>query len=177
MAFANKVLVFMISLGATARFQVSTGFTASRTSHLAFHPFGCTKDHQRTFQTTPAERERRCRLRLSGDFPEMEEDEYKGTIDWDEEWKKVVRGQGQPIERISGNPKSDLEKAAVLAQREAEATIFKMKTKAKQAVNVKSLQSDWKFWVAILAVISVVTSIISASGQSGQIYTNESYYI
>ena len=140
MAFADKVLLLMISLGATARFQVSTGFP----SHTAFHSFGCTTNHQTTFQTTSVERERRCRLRLSGDFPEMEEDEYKGTIDWDEEWKKVVRGQGQPIERISGNPKSDLEKAAVLAQREAEATIFKMKTKAKQAVNVKSLQSDWK---------------------------------
>ena len=34
-----------------------------------------------------------------------------------------------------------------------------------------------QFWMAILAVISVLTSVISASGQSGQISTNESYYI
>jgi hypothetical protein len=82
-------------------------------------------------------------LQMAGDFPEQEEI-YQGAVDWDEEWKKVVRGQGQPKERPSGNPKSDLEKVAVKAQREAEATIFKVKSQAKKAVNFRSLQSDWK---------------------------------
>jgi hypothetical protein len=89
------------------------------------------------------EREDFLTLRMAGDFPEQEEI-YKGTVDWDEEWKKVVRGKDQPKERPSGNPKSDLEKVAVKAQREAEATIFKVKTQAKKAVNFRSLQSDWK---------------------------------
>ncbi len=105
--------------------------------------FGIHPTRHSLLSTVFHEAEHFLTLRMAGDFPEQEEI-YKGTVDWDEEWKKVVRGQGQPKERPSGNPKSDLEKVAVKAQREAEATIFKVKTQAKKAVNVRSLQNDWK---------------------------------
>ena len=78
------------------------------------------------------------------DFPPPKDDEYTGDIDWDEEWKKVVKGEGQPRARPSGDPKSELERKALAAQRQAEETMFKMKSTARRSLNFNSLKGDWK---------------------------------
>jgi hypothetical protein len=84
------------------------------------------------------------------DFPPQKDDEYDGDVDWDEEWKKVVKGEGQPVERPSGDPTSEVERVALAAQRQAEETMFKVKSSARRNLNFNSLKGDWKVIINLL---------------------------
>ena len=82
------------------------------------------------------------------DFPSEEElDSYKGDIDWDAEWKKVVRNQDKKVER----PGKDFYKneAQIAAIRAANKATDKINQSAEKLPSVSlpswgSLQGDWK---------------------------------
>mmetsp|Transcript_17226 Transcript_17226/g.23689 ORF Transcript_17226/g.23689 Transcript_17226/m.23689 type:complete len:169 (-) Transcript_17226:461-967(-) len=109
-------------------------------------------------------------------------DDYESDIDWDAEWKKVVENKDQPSTRPGKDfYKSETEIKVIQATNKAvEGAQQQIKQVQKKVViqppNIRSLQGDWKFWIAILAIISVGTSLIAASGQT-QTYTNDSFYI
>ena len=107
---------------------------------------------------------------------EGENIDFDSDIDWDAEWKKVASGQQDGVKRPSGRAKTEIELAAIRAKKNAETQLYKAQGEArkiKYKTNWRSLQGDWKFWLAVLAIISVATSLISASGQS---YSNDAFY-
>lgn len=65
---------------------------------------------------------------------------YDGEIDWDEEWKKVVKNKDQPKNR-PGEYKSEVEIAAAKAKREADAKIAEIQ---RATPSWSSLKSDPK---------------------------------
>jgi len=81
------------------------------------------------------------------DFPGG--DSYKGEVDWDEEWKKVVKEKGQDIGRPGKDfYKNDAQRAALKVTKAAGEQIKKVKV-VKPDVNLKMLAGDAKFWIAI----------------------------
>lgn len=102
-------------------------------------------------------------------------DSYDGDVDWDAEWKKVMQNRDQPTSR-PGNYKSDVERAMLQTQRVTGEKIKKVKIVAPD-INMKSLQSDPKFWIGILAVISIGISLISAAGVETYSNSSENYFI
>lgn len=122
---------------------------------------------------------------FKGDFddfpPEESSSRYEGDVDWDAEWKKVVQNKDKTQERPGKDfYKSDVELAAIRARKAAQEQMMKVQEQARKAnikaPDIRSLQGDWKFWIAILAILSIGTSLLAASGQT-QSYTNESFYI
>uniref|UniRef100_A0A6U0TQL6 Uncharacterized protein n=1 Tax=Eucampia antarctica TaxID=49252 RepID=A0A6U0TQL6_9STRA len=112
----------------------------------------------------------------------LEEDDagYPSDVDWDAEWKKVVASKDQPDERPGKDfYKSDVEKAAIKATREVQERVIDVrKTIAEKNVetpDMRSLQGDGRFWIAILVIISVGIALVGASSQ--QAYSNDSFYI
>jgi len=113
------------------------------------------------------------------DIPREEEvigDQYEGTVDWDDEWKKVVQERGQPVKR-PGQYKSEAEIAAIKATNKVAKNVYsatqEAKAKLPSATSFRSLQGDWRFWIGILLIVSFGLSTLSAtSGPS-----NESFYI
>ena len=79
---------------------------------------------------------------LDPDFP-PNDDEYKGDIDWDAEWKKVVTNKDQPKER-PGQYKTDLEIAATKAKVAAEKKLMSVKQETRRMTNFNTLKGDWK---------------------------------
>jgi len=84
-----------------------------------------------------------------GDFPPEEEiggdaaDET--SIDWDAEWKKVVRNQGQPSERPGRDfYKSEAEVAAIRAANKASEQASKAANSLPTLPSFDSVKSDWK---------------------------------
>uniref|UniRef100_A0A7S2UHD2 Uncharacterized protein n=1 Tax=Attheya septentrionalis TaxID=420275 RepID=A0A7S2UHD2_9STRA len=127
------------------------------------------------------------RLLSKGDIPGFEEDinpedlsageDYKGSVDWDAEWKKVATEQKKPGSGVKDPYKGDVEKAAIKVRNAAQSQLNKVERELiKNKPDIKSLQGDWKFWIGILAIISVAAALISASGQT-QSYSNESFYV
>lgn len=120
-----------------------------------------------------------------GDFPpEENSDEYKGSVDWDAEWKKVVKKEGKtvPGERPGKDfYKSEAEIAAIKAANKATEQAAGATSQIFNSLpDIRSLSGDWKFWIAILAVVSVGFSLLSApSGMapSNLIQNGDSYYI
>eukprot|EP00592_Proboscia_alata_P011089 CAMPEP_0194364462 /NCGR_PEP_ID=MMETSP0174-20130528/12387_1 /TAXON_ID=216777 /ORGANISM="Proboscia alata, Strain PI-D3" /LENGTH=201 /DNA_ID=CAMNT_0039138509 /DNA_START=54 /DNA_END=659 /DNA_ORIENTATION=- len=103
--------------------------------------------------------------------------QYEKNIDWDAEWSKVVKGEGQPSKRKKDTAKSDVELAAIKARKEME---LKMKVAKAQAQSASAsfspgnLTGDWRVWIGIIAVISVASALIGGA-DSG--YSNESFLI
>jgi hypothetical protein len=134
-------------------------------------------------------------------FPGGAEAEYKGDIDWDGEWKKVVskqatEGSGSSSsssgkkKATSDRPgkdfyKSDAEIAAIRAANQAQLQVGNFAKKIDMSIpksmptSMRSLQGDWKFWIGVLALISVGISLVSAVGQGGPPPDagGDSYYI
>ena len=113
-----------------------------------------------------------------GDTPSEEEmigESYESSVDWDAEWKKVVKNQDQPAER-PGNYKTPAEIAAIKATNKVAKNVFdasqEMKSKMP-APNMMALQGDWRFWIGIMVIVSFGLSILSATSQP----PNESFYI
>jgi hypothetical protein len=133
-------------------------------------------------------------------FPGGADAEYKGDIDWDGEWKKVVKNQANVKSgggSSSGNSnssnkagqdrpgkdfyKSDAEIAAIRAANKATERVNKVVSSANIKLptslpSIRSLQGDWKFWLGVLAILSVGISLVSAVGQGGP-PVEESYFI
>jgi len=111
----------------------------------------------------------------NNDFPDNTE--YKGDVDWDAEWKKVVNDK-----TTKTRPGSDFYKT------DAEITLTKTVNKVAEKVTEarsqidlpdmrwNSLKGDWRFWLAILVILSVGTSILNGAAMS-QTYSPDSYYI
>jgi len=100
-------------------------------------------------------------------------------IDWDAEWKKVVedKKKGNDISRPGQEfYKNDVQRAAAKASRQATEQISKVKI-VKPDINMRMLQGDAKFWIAILAVISVGLALATAPDMGTIQNSNESFYI
>jgi len=83
------------------------------------------------------------------DFPKEGQDEYTGSVDWDNEWKKVVEKErsGQKLERPGdGYYKSDAELAAIRAAKKAQTEVEKISNKLPSvpSFDMGSLTGDWK---------------------------------
>mmetsp|Transcript_106 Transcript_106/g.123 ORF Transcript_106/g.123 Transcript_106/m.123 type:complete len:162 (+) Transcript_106:162-647(+) len=110
-------------------------------------------------------------------FPPSGDNSYDGDIDWDEEWKKVVKEKGQNADRPGKDfYKNDVERAAAKATRVANEQISKVKI-VKPDINIRSLSGDARFWIAMLAILSVGLALISAPDTSSYSSSNESFYI
>jgi hypothetical protein len=141
---------------------ITTAFT-SHSPWLQRSLLKCSTDNRRLLSTSP------------DDIPPGDDDDYKGTIDWDAEWKKVVENKSQPKQRPGqGYYKS-----------EAEIAVTKVVNKASQkAVDASKnfprirlngdLSRDWRVWIGILVIISVLTSVLTAPPQ---VDMQSSYYI
>ncbi len=115
-----------------------------------------------------------------GDSPSEEEmigETFESSVDWDAEWKKVVKNQDQPAER-PGNYKTPAEIAATKQINKVAKNVFdasqEMKSKMPEAPSMRSLQGDWRFWIGILVIVSFGLSILSATSTQ---QVNESFYI
>lgn len=107
--------------------------------------------------------------------------EYEGSVDWDEEWKKVVKNKDQP-EKRPGNYKSQAEIAAIKTTNKVAKNVYDASRDLKESMprapslpNIRSLSGDWKFWIGMIAIVSFGFAIISVSGQTTIV--NDSFYI
>ena len=113
----------------------------------------------------------------SDDFPPEEQtSEYTGSVDWDAEWKKVVKS-GVTVEKDrpgKGYYKSEAEIAAIRAANKATEQVNKVATIIPSIPSWNELKGDWRFWIGVLAVISVGTSLLAAAGSPPPMPTNSS---
>jgi hypothetical protein len=73
------------------------------------------------------------------------EPQYESKIDWDAEWKKVKKNQGQPSERPGKNfYKSEAELAAIRAANRAASELNKKASFLSSVPSFDSLKGDWK---------------------------------
>jgi predicted pyridoxine 5'-phosphate oxidase superfamily flavin-nucleotide-binding protein len=100
---------------------------------------------------------------------------YEGDVDWDAEWKKVVENRNQPSDR-PGKYKNDVERAMLKTTKATAEQIKKVKI-VKPDINIRSLQGDGKFWIAVLAIISIGISLISAAGVETYANSSETFYV
>lgn len=115
------------------------------------------------------------KLSSSPDLPPTEDgDDDLDSVDWDAEWKKVVKNQDQPQQR-PGNDfyKSDAEITVTKAVNRAAGNVQKA-TSNIQMPTTSNLTSDWRFWIGILAFVSIVTAVLTAPPQMD---APDSYYI
>jgi hypothetical protein len=86
----------------------------------------------------------------AGSLPPPEEllieAQYESKIDWDAEWKKVKKNQGQPAERPGKNfYKSEAELAAIRAANRAASELNRKQASFLSSVpSFDSLKGDWK---------------------------------
>lgn len=99
------------------------------------------------------------------DIPPAEE--YTGSVDWDAEWKKVVKSEG----KLSGGKerpgssfyKSEAEIAAIKTANAASKKVAEATSTVSNALpDIRSLSGDWKFWIGILALVSIGLSVLTA---------------
>jgi hypothetical protein len=123
-------------------------------------------------------------LKLSAPPPPSEEDfpsniggdADDSSVDWDAEWKKVVKNKDQPRDRPGTEfYKSDAEVSVTKVVNRAADTVRKT---SMQIPPVSSLTGDWRFWIGILVFVSVASAVIGApqdmASSSGPA---DSYYI
>lgn len=81
----------------------------------------------------------------SDDFKDFESVEYKGEIDWDTEWKKVVEDKDQPKERPGKDfYKSEAEISAIKVANKAQEQLVEAASKIPTVPSFNSLKGDWK---------------------------------
>jgi len=106
---------------------------------------------------------------------------YDGDVDWDAEWKKVVKNQDQPEERPGKDfYKNDVEKAIGKTAKAAQEQISKIpnvKVEMPKPRVPMSLTGDAKLWLAIIAIVSIGSAVIGASGSINADYTNGGFDI
>lgn len=105
-------------------------------------------------------------------------EQYQGSIDWDSEWKEVVKNKGQQARPDPGY-KSQAQIEAIKATNKVANNVFsatqEMKDKLPGAPDIRSLQGDGRFWIGIVLVVSFGLSLLAATSSSGP--SNESFYI
>jgi hypothetical protein len=118
-----------------------------------------------------------------GDFP-PEEDEDAGSVDWDAEWKKVVKSEGKTGagERPGKDYyKSDAEIATIKAANKATEQASGVASQIADSLPaIRSLAGDWKFWIATLVIVSIGVSLLSTpweTGPSNLIENGDSYFL
>ena len=119
------------------------------------------------------------------DFPPPDEQaaEYTGSVDWDAEWKKMVKDGGLKTQERPGKDyyKSEAEIAAIRAANKATEQVNKVASNIPSPpTSFDQVKGDWRFWIAILAVLSVGSSLLAGMGMSQQLPVNaspDSYYI
>jgi hypothetical protein len=117
-----------------------------------------------------------------GDFPPEEDDEFKSSIDWDSEWKKVVANEGK-LDGGEARPgqefyKSEAEIAAIKATNKAAMKAQEVTSSVTDNIpQMSSFTGDWKFWIGILALVSVGLSLLSAPQNVPTGLSGDSYYI
>ena len=101
------------------------------------------------------------------DFP-LEEtgDEYKGDVDWDAEWKKVVQKEksGQNLERPGKDfYKSEAEITAIRAANKAQTEVRKISDKMPSApsMDMGSLTGDWKVRLTAACSLEILSDSVS----------------
>lgn len=106
-------------------------------------------------------------------------EQYQGSIDWDSEWKEVVKNQGQGQARPDPGYKSQAQIEAIKATNKVAKNVFsatqEMKDKLPGTPDIRSLQGDGRFWIGIVLVVSFGLSLLAATSSSGP--SNESFYI
>lgn len=85
--------------------------------------------------------------------------------DIDAEWKKLMSGEGQPLERPKDIEVSDFDLAT--KKMKSKAVTFQKSIVPNQTIEVKvpswkRLQSDWRFWVALIVAISLVPPLFAS---------------
>ena len=94
-------------------------------------------------------------------------EEYTGSVDWDEEWKKVVRNEGK-LDTGKERPgstyyKSEAEIAAIKTANAATRKVSEATSSVSKVIpDIRSLSGDWKFWIALLAIVSIGVSVLTA---------------
>jgi len=101
---------------------------------------------------------------------------YDGDVDWDAEWKKVVKNQDQPDQRPGKDfYKNDVEKAigkTAKAAQEQISKIPKVKVEMPQSRGPMVLSDDAKLWLAIIVIVSIGSALIGGAGNINAQYTN-----
>lgn len=102
------------------------------------------------------------------------EEKYDGDVDWDAEWKKVVKNQDQPDERPGKDfYKNDVEKVIGKTAKAAQEQISKIpKVEMPQPRAPMSLSGDAKLWLAVIVAISIGSALIGGAGNINAQYTN-----
>lgn len=114
--------------------------------------------------------------------PEELSKEYTGSVDWDAEWKKVMKNEGKlpdGTERPGSSfYKSEAEIAAIKTANAATKKVVEAGSTVTNVLpDVRSLSGDWRFWISILALISVGLSLLSAPANVPSGLPGDSYYI
>jgi hypothetical protein len=122
-------------------------------------------------------------LKLSAPPPSEEDfpsniggDADDSSVDWDAEWKKVVKNKDQPRDRPGTEfYKSDAEVSVTKVVNRAADTVRKT---SMQIPPLSSLTGDWRFWIGILAFVSVASAVIGApQDMASSAGPADSYYI
>jgi hypothetical protein len=101
------------------------------------------------------------------------------SIDWDAEWKKVVKEQKtSPTSFTSkekkrpgeGYYKSEAEIRAIKAANKAAA---KLNEAQASMPSWDSIKGDWKFWVGVLMILSIGSSLLAANSGPGIVYYDQ----
>ena len=104
-------------------------------------------------------------------------EQYQGSIDWDSEWKEVVKNKGQA--RPDPGYKSQAQIEAIKTTNKVAKNVFsatqEMKEKLPGPPDIRSLQGDGRFWIGVVLVVSFGLSLLAATSSSGP--SNESFYI
>ena len=109
------------------------------------------------------------------DFPDNTD--YKGDVDWDAEWKKVVTSKDTKPRPGSDFYKTDAEIAFTKTVNKAAGKVAEARASIDLPdMNWNSLKGDWKFWLAILAMLSVGISVLNGYAMT-QSYSPDSYYV
>lgn len=109
------------------------------------------------------------------DFPDNTD--YKGEVDWDAEWKKVVTSKDSKPRPGSNFYKTDAEIALTKTVNKAAEKVAEARASIDMPdMNWNSIKGDWKFWLAILAMLSVGISVLNGYAMT-QSYSPDSYYV
>jgi hypothetical protein len=97
------------------------------------------------------------KMASDNDFKDFEGDmseEYKGSVDWDGEWKKVIENKNQPMERPGKDfYKSEAEIAAIKAANRAQEQLAKTASSIPSVPSFDSLKGDWRVRLLLWCVI------------------------
>jgi len=169
--YATSVALALLSVLSVAATHVCA-FLPHRSTPLSGH---ATPNAIRSFISIQSDNRKE-----GSDIPREDEvigEQYEGSVDWDDEWKKVVQNRDQPEER-PGKYKSQAEIATIKATNKVAKNVYEASQEAKAklptAPSIRSLQGDWRFWIGILLIVSFGLSVLSATSQ---VPTNDSFYI